>query len=142
MKKTILTATMMLVAGTTAACGGSAPKDASVDDFCQEYTHSEDNESGEDAAKRLEDVGTPKDMPDDARHGFEVIIKLAKKDDGDMSDEDKQKEYDDLSDDDKDDVDAFLSYASEKCADQLKEQMEEQMPEMPDMSMPSLPDPS
>ena len=142
MKKTILTATMLLVAGTTAACGGSAPTDASVEDFCHEYTQSNDDESGEDAAKRLEETGTPKDMPDDARHGFEVIIKFAKKDDGDMSEDDKQKEYEDLSDGDKDDVDAFISYAADKCADEMKEQMEEQMPEMPDMTMPTVPMPS
>jgi hypothetical protein len=140
MKKTIVTVTMLLVAGTTAACGGgSAPKDASVDDFCHENTQSNNDESGKDAAKRLEDTGTPKDMPADARSGFEAILKLAKKDDGDMSEDDKKKAYDDLGDDDKKNIDAYISYVSSKCADELKDQMQDQMPDMPSMSdMPSI----
>jgi len=125
MKRAILTAvSLVLVAGGAAACGGS-PKDASTEDFCKAWTDAskDDNASGKDIADKVGDVGTPKDASDSERHGYEVFLKLAKKDDGDKTDDEMKKEMDDLSDGDKKDVEAFFSYEAKTC-----------MPDMPDMS--------
>ncbi len=128
MKRAILTAvSLVLVASGAAACGGS-PEDASVDDFCEAAvsvpTDSDpDAKAIKDWADRMDETGTPKDMPDDARDGFELFIKTAKGLDDDASAEEMQEADKDFSDQDNDSVDAYSKYVADTCADQMKEQM-------------------
>jgi len=91
MKKTAtIAASLMLVGFGATACGGggggggdSAPKDASVEDFCTAMKGFGDASAEEskvaDHVDELKDTGTPSDMPEDARKGFEFIIDNAKK---------------------------------------------------------------
>jgi len=138
MKKTILTLTMLLVAGTTAACGGM-PTDASQADFCDVYVGGMDDDTdGDEFAKELKKTGIPSDASDSEVNGLKILLKISKKDEDDQEDA-----YNDLGDDDKKDVDAFLGYAAETCSDEMDEKLKEQMPEMPEMpEMPTAPMPS
>src|SRR3546814_9804235 len=76
----------VLLAFSLTACGGGAPTDASVKDFCAAVNdesayedldfENPDPEAFLDAikkqAEKLEEIGTPEDIPDDAREGFEI----------------------------------------------------------------------
>jgi len=129
MKRAFLTvASLALVFGGTAACGGS-PKDASVDDFCEaamDVTGIDDAKGMKDWAENMDKVGTPKDMPDDARDGFELIIKTAKKVDDDASEEEMNDLDKDFSDEDDKNSDAFGEYVGKNCTPE--------MPDMPEMT--------
>src|SRR5262245_53156129 len=92
MKRMSLLAAQVLAIGLLTACGdesgvAAAPKDASVDDYCQPYRHqavllskkkhlsdAKVVEIARHTAAKLQDVGTPSDMPDDARKGFEIVV--------------------------------------------------------------------
>ncbi|HWJ09859.1 MAG TPA: hypothetical protein VNS46_10810 [Nocardioides sp.] len=124
-----------LLALSLSACGG-APTDASVEDYCAavgdegsddfiKAVTDEDWDKVEDLVKEqadeVEEVGTPDDIPDEAREGFEIqldTIKGLKADDFEEafnaeSDEDPfEKE---LSKDEKKKVDAYNEYESETC---------------------------
>jgi hypothetical protein len=88
--------TVLLVGAATAACGGSgAPTDADKDRFCDaanslmsglvaQDSTTPDLPSDEDMAQavrdwgeRMAEVGTPDDIPDDARTGFETVVDQA-----------------------------------------------------------------
>lgn len=115
-----------LLAFSLTACGGS-PDDASKEDFCEAYSSQSDDsfntedpdkaaEALNDYADKLDEVGTPDDISDDARHGFEVIVDAFGDVDGDdLKDEDAQKALEDKYKDDEDDVNAFFEYATKKC---------------------------
>lgn len=121
------------------ACGGGAPTDASVEEFCNAYnaepdldeslaTASPDEQADAivDALKTLvddfEEVGTPEDIPDEAREGFEISIDAAK----DVNADDVKTALEDgdtdpfeslVGEDDQAKVDAFDTYASDTCSD-------------------------
>lgn len=130
----------VLLAFSLTACGGGAsgaPTDASKDDFCNVFSGDFDTDafdpeaSPEDQAKALkeildeqvsdyQDVGTPEDIPDDAREGFEISVDAA----GDVSEDDIQDAFENpdgdfsdlgVSEDDQDKVAAFNSWAIEYC---------------------------
>jgi hypothetical protein len=90
-----LTSAVLLVGAVTAACGGGdsgAPGDASEDGFCEAAnslltdlmpddmsvpevpSDEEMARSVKDWGTRMEEVGTPEDIPDDAREGFEAVL--------------------------------------------------------------------
>jgi hypothetical protein len=92
------TAVVLLVMATAACDGGGsgAPSDASVDDFCAAYASlfsggmSEIDPSASEReqsvamvaalrtwAAELADVGTPDDMSDEARTGFDLVLSAA-----------------------------------------------------------------
>lgn len=122
-----------LMALSLAACGGSAPADASTEEFCEVTNDTswftdieEDDYDGfVDAIKeyvdRLEEVGTPEDISDEAREGFELQIEAA----GDISADDLRDAEDsgsaespfetDLSEEDIEKVTAFQTYQAETC---------------------------
>ena len=121
------------VAATTllalTGCGG-APTDASKSEFCavavdrswaEELPGDADGEQIVDGfaswAEDLEEVGTPKGMPGDARKGFEVTVDyLGDLDPDDFEDlGDAAEVTDDLSGDEQDDVEAFNTYVTETC---------------------------
>lgn len=114
MKHALLAASLLLVAGTAVGCGG-APTDASKEDFCEQVQKTPGGESADDAkdwGKDMEDVGTPENISDDARDGFEIIVDAAK----DAEEEDGKMKDPDLSKDDEEKVGKFGEYVSKECA--------------------------
>jgi len=131
MKRTLLAASLVLVAGTSVGCGGGPPTDASKEDFCGVFedfdkTLSEmDAEASDeefvkalkDVGEELEEVGTPEDIPDDARRGFEKTLEMIADLEDDATQEDMDKIEDELSEDEQKDTDAFDEYQAETCGD-------------------------
>lgn len=121
MRRTLGTAILALAATFLAACGGP-PDDAPTEDFCDvlnDFPTDPDQGAIDDYIKGLNDVGTPDDIPDDARDGFELSIDLLKDMDFDGTPEEiiqeLQQARDDLSDEDAEKLDAFEEYQSEEC---------------------------
>ena len=123
MKQALWVASLLLVAGTATACGGDdAPSDASKEDFCATATDIAwfgPRSRRKDFAEKLEDVGTPDDMSDDERKGFDLFIETANKLDDDATEEDVAQLGEDLSDDDEKNLQAFTTYLTETCAKEL-----------------------
>jgi|GEM_PF-1038953 len=122
-----LSATVLLAFSLT-ACGGGAPDDASTDDFCDAYGEmftallesevdgpsEEQWENFQDKAAELEEVGTPDDVSDDVRNGFEVFTEAVA--DADYDDiKDSDGEIPGVSDDDNADAEKFLAYGTRTC---------------------------
>ena len=99
MRLGLLAASLVLVAGGAVACGddgGSGGGDGadapSAKEFCGALTDFRDDfadadptkdlkayiQTLKDAADRLENVGTPEDMPADAKDGFDLTVKKIK----------------------------------------------------------------
>ena len=124
----MLAASLVLVGASAVACSGGAPSDASEDDFCKEFT-SLSSQLGSLAdtsqkqalvaikawAKGLEKVGTPESMSDEARDGFELMIKEVAALDGTDTTEDFQKLDDELSASEKKTNLAVHGRTGEKC---------------------------
>jgi hypothetical protein len=121
-------ASLVLIGAMTAACGGDgagdgasgAPDDASVTEFCDAIKKTGENTDDVDATKKsyedLVEVGTPEDIPEDARKGFEVLADAVEEADADdkeapyAGDEEKEKQ-----------VSAYITYVSEVCAEAFAE---------------------
>ena len=141
-------AVLLLVLGLVAGCGsndsstaaadddGSAagpPTDASTEDFCGTFLDllEKASEQGSDvsdedavalakeAADNLSEVGTPEDMPADARRAFEKAIELIRS----IPDGATQKEMDaiadDLTEEQQKDLQALTAYVTQKCMGQV-----------------------
>lgn len=131
MEHALLAASLVLVAGTAAGCGGGPPTDASKDDFCGVFEDFNKTVGGMDAdasqedfvkaikdvGKELEEVGTPEDIPDDARRGFEKTLEMIDKIEDDASQEELDKLEKELSDAEQKDSDAFDEYLAKTCED-------------------------
>jgi hypothetical protein len=116
MRRILGAAALVLVAGTTAACGGEAPDDASSDDFCEtvqaDGLNSDEFGEVETWAEDMKETGTPENIPDDARAGFERVIQAVE----DSSDtEELEKADEDFEGEDEDNINAFFEYAAEEC---------------------------
>lgn len=121
-----------------AGCGddsSGAPTDASKDDFCRQYTEASyealegvDPEATEkeraqqivdafkDWAKEMREVGTPEDMPDDARAAFEDGLEEIEDLDADDLDQAEPEDLqDELQGDDADEARALSEYVAEHC---------------------------
>lgn len=121
--------------------GGSAPDNASTEDFCEAYTSmlgsmmSVEPDSAEAVSvvkewgEKLEEVGTPEDIPDEAREGFEVIVESLSELDADATEEQLDELGGDLSAEEEQATEAFGEYVTETCP------ME--MPEMPELDEPT-----
>ena len=125
----------LLLATTAVACGGSddAPTDASDKDFCEGQSSLMQDlaSSGEKApepaelaeliqdwADEVEEIGTPEDIPEDARAGFETTIEQAR----DISAEDLEADNldklgEELSGDAEKQAEAFNRYVGDTCGD-------------------------
>lgn len=125
-----------LLALSLTACGGGGPTDASKEDFCSSIkdtvtsaTSVKGDEPTEDEWKDIQkayedlgDTGTPEDIGEDERNGFEVITDAisgldyneAKKSFGD---EDGSDEIPGVSKDEQADAEKFFTYASKTCED-------------------------
>lgn len=82
----------LALAGCSTAAAKSAPDDASHQDFCaaaDELLKADDEDSADDAASELIEVGTPLDMTKTQREGFEVVVSdtLAADSDAELNDE-------------------------------------------------------
>lgn len=132
LKPALVAATLILVGGTTAACGGGAPDDASQADFCDAYVGGTADilKAGDDDKKtaeavnewgdKLEDTGTPEDIGDDARKGFEAVVDEAQDvEEDDVKDFESQDTFDG---DEKDQVEALGTYVSDNCQDQIEKE--------------------
>lgn len=130
-----LAASTLVLAGSLAACGGdssgsdAAPQAASEAEFCKAYNSLFDSFSGatsqpSDAdtvkaiktwASTMKDTGTPKDIPADARRGFETVLETVDKiKDGD-SQADISKLTNGLDSSDQKDTEAFGNWATKTC---------------------------
>ena len=122
-----------------AGCGGGAsgaPTDASQEDFCTTYTtgflgafedldpkasEQDQAEAILDSLKKwageMEDLGTPEDMSDEARKGFELTLEsIQDLNADDLQDEEAMAELDkDLSGDDKAAATALQTYVTDNC---------------------------
>ncbi|GGO73506.1 hypothetical protein GCM10012276_19280 [Nocardioides deserti] len=143
LRRAVATTSLLLLAPFAAACGGgdddeagSAPQDASSEDFCEAYTsifdsllaaptdsgQGEQEEAAVDALKkwseRMRDVGTPEDLPEDARKGFELVLDEAS-DIDDVSDLDDLEDSQDYSDAEQEQAQALNTWITENCADSM-----------------------
>ncbi len=122
MKRVLSAAALVLAGASLTACGGGAPTDASESEFCDSMQSADESilEQSEkdgdekvdfgDAIDELEKTGTPENIPDDAREGFESLIDAMKDLDGDTVDE-VSDNNDELDGDDE-----FSDYYTETCA--------------------------
>ncbi|MET1060977.1 MAG: PT domain-containing protein [Nocardioides sp.] len=117
MRGAVMGAGVLLMAGVLTGCGGS-PDDASEKDFCDAFQNlgeaGDDFDKSKDAFKDLGDTGTPDDIPDDAREGFDIILDIADESD---DQKDAEKKVEDLSKDEQKKVEAFSTYTVKKCMD-------------------------
>ncbi len=126
-----------LLALSLTACGGS-PTDASKDDFCAAIkdtvtsaTSVEGDEPTEEewkdvqkAYEDLGDTGTPEDIGDAERNGFEVITDAISGLDYDeakksFGSKDGSDDVPGVSKDEQDDAEKFFTYAGETCQDAM-----------------------
>ena len=135
-KATLVLASTALVLGTLAGCGddgggggSSAPDNTSTAEFCEAFNSlftevmakAGDGDMStvvsaiKEWAENMQEVGTPDDMPDEVRDGFEVFIDAASEIDEDATLEDLQDLGGDLSEADQEAGDAFGDWATETC---------------------------
>jgi hypothetical protein len=145
MKLGLAAATLVLVAAGAVGCSddgdGGGDDSASTEDFCgalQDFQSSFSDADPtkdlpgyikmlKDAADKLDEVGTPDGMPEDAEDGFDLTI----------------DRIDDIPDDATlDDLTAFgdLSEADQKKSDALDDYIEKECPDLTDDSSPSVDD--
>jgi hypothetical protein len=152
-----LTSAVLLVGTATSACGGAgggAPSDASKDDFCgaanslmsdlvpDDLTTAElpsDKDMAQavkDWGSRMEEVGTPEDISDDARKGFESVVDQAE--DIDASDfsmdnlEELEKGGADASAEETKQAEAFGTYLTDTCGNPMDDMEMPELPEIPE----------
>lgn len=134
-KPALIVAGVALVAGGTAACGGTSgpPSSASTADFCGAFNYgieqimangaSFQNDTGKQVdlihkwADKMKSTGTPKGIPADARKGFEISVdKFSKISEKDLSGNNVLQNLDSgLSATDKKDLEAFGTYQTSTC---------------------------
>ncbi len=156
-----MTTAALLVGVVTSACGGGgggggsdgAPSDASESDFCATQTslledlvpddltdpevptNEEMAEVVKDWGTRLEEVGTPEDIPADARKGFEAVVQQAR--DIDAADfsieklEELEQGGEDASAAVKQQASAFSDYLTATCGNPLDDLELPGLPELP-----------
>ncbi|NHC23509.1 hypothetical protein G6553_10045 [Nocardioides sp. IC4_145] len=140
LRRAVATTSLLLIAPFAAACGGgdddeasAAPQDASSEDFCDAYTsifdsllaapsdssQDQQEEAAVDALKdwseRMREVGTPEDLPEDARKGFELVLDEAS-DIDDVSDLQDLEDSQDYSEAEQEQAQALNTWITENCA--------------------------
>lgn len=145
MKHSLLAASLVLVAGTAVGCGGDggggggAPDDASTADFCGVFDDfykvvgelGADAENSElikalkDTGEDLEEVGTPEDIPEDARAGYELTVQTIADLDEDATQEELDGLEEEFSEEEKKQSDAFDEYLADTCEDEVEAPTEE-----------------
>jgi hypothetical protein len=150
LRRTTVPTLALLVGATLAACGGDAPGDASETEFCDAQgslfsgldlggadalpSDEELAEAFRDWGAELESVGTPEDMPQEARAGFEDLVREVEDVDAeDFSEEGLQQQLDDLSDETGEQAEAFTAYVEETCSGLMGDLGDVDLPELPDL---------
>jgi hypothetical protein len=142
MLRTSLLAVPLLVVGLLAGCGddggdggggaADAPKNATVEEFCQPFVdmYQDVVAKGEDiadedavriardTADKSREAGTPEDVPEDARKGWELVIEKLSELDEDATTEEVQAAQN-LSEEEQKYSDALARYVASKCADAM-----------------------
>jgi hypothetical protein len=126
-------ASLLLVAGGAVACGGddsggkAADKGASQKDFCDAFQGFYDDLQGltgteknlgeilKKAAKQIEDVGTPDNIPADAKDGLQLTLDAIDELPDDATADDLTNMDSKFSDADQKKVDAFDTYLGKEC---------------------------
>ena len=134
-KPVLFTATIALMGATLAGCGGDgsgAPADASKTDFCkamgsvfegmtpddvENMTPEKGMDRLRDWADEMEKTGTPEDISDDARAGFEKTIEMVRDLPDDATEKDFDKADDDMSKTEEKNSEAFDDYTMKTCPD-------------------------
>jgi len=134
----LATAGLVLALGALAGCGGEgegdgdaaadAPTDASTEEFCGQYLELVDlasfGESDETSdavaaakgwAADMGEVGTPSDIPEEAREGFEVMVRTFRAIDDDASVSDLETFGEEMTAAEEEAADAFATWASQTC---------------------------
>ena len=152
MKRTSLVAALFLVLGLLVGCGssdsstaadddgsaGGPPTNASVEEFCgtfldliEQASQAGDKISDEDAialakdlADKLSEVGTPEDMPEDARRAFETAIEKIQAIPDDATQDEMQAAAAELTEAEKKDQESLSRYIIDTCPDQLSPSFE------------------
>ena len=125
MRRLLAGASLVLAAAFLTSCGGDdpddAPDDASTEDFCEAFEAGPQGEDPseddlEDWADELTEAGTPENIDDDAREGFEIFVETLQ--DVDPDDFDASAGMEDIFDDSDDiaKVTAFLGYYGTECS--------------------------
>jgi len=145
-KTGLLAASMVLVGASVAGCsggsgGGGAPTDASEDEFCgvltslfsepgamAEMTKEEGVAEVKAWAKDLRRVGTPENISDEARDGFELMIREVGTFGEDDTAESLATLQESLSASEKVASEAFDTYSADTCEPILDNQ---ELPEVP-----------
>ena len=94
-----------------AACGSST----TVEEFCKagdQFAKANEFDEGVKAAKELDETGTPKGMPAEARDGFDVVVELVTKA---KDQSDLEKRYKALTEKQRDAVAALDAYIAKSC---------------------------
>jgi len=124
MKIGLVAASLVLIAGGATACSNNASKKdfcAGYDDFVQALADADEKKNyGEqlkEAASDFEDVGTPEDIPDDAKEGLEIVMEAIQELDDDATLDDVSNLSEDLSEDENKKAEAFQEYLSKTCPD-------------------------
>lgn len=130
MKAALTIAGLALALTGVTGCGNDdPPAEASEEDFCANFTEFDKTLEGfgddpdvgavvkamKAAADDMEETGTPEDMPDDARAGFEFTIERLQSLDDDASEEDVVALGEDISDAEEKDSAAFDEYLADTC---------------------------
>lgn len=152
---TVSTAALLIGAAASACggggAGGGAPSDASEKEFCQTQSSLLEDlmpadmsnpelpsdeqmaKAVKDWAEKIEQVGTPDDISDDARKGFEAIVEQANEIDASDFSIEKLEQLEaggkDASAEDKLQADAFEKYLTDTCGNPLDNL---DLPEMPE----------
>ena len=89
-----------------------------------------------DWGKKIEEVGTPEDISDDARKGFEAVVEQAKEIDASDFSIEKLEELEkggaDASAEAKKQAEAFGNYLTETCGNPMDDLEMPEMPEIPE----------
>lgn len=133
-------AALLLLAALLTGCGGdtqAAPTDASRAEFCDAYATQlqalakvdPEEPAGEavsglrDWAAEVQRVGTPRDMPRDARRGFETILAEVEQLDGDTTQRQLDLLGEELGRESQQQVRAFGEYAVGACPEVIERMM-------------------
>ncbi len=126
--KVAATAALLVVLGGTAACGSSdssssassaGPTDADKTSFCATFKKLSDSTTPKQAAAQFQKVGTPSDITDDARHGYEVLVSHLSTMPDDASSGDLSAMQQKLSAADQKSVLSFVTYLTKECVGSL-----------------------
>lgn len=125
MGRTGITVGTLVLAGALTACGSGSssgsgdsagsPTDAATGTFCKTFDELAGDVSPEEAADKLNEVGTPSDIGSDAQHGFRVLVDHLRQLPDDAEESDITEMARGLSGSDQADVTAFITYYAQTC---------------------------